>query len=214
MENPEVIPNNTAAQRRGQAIGYTVLVIISIITVLPILGLFVYIIVQGYQAISWEFLTAFPKNGMRDGGIMPAIVGTFYLTLGTAIFSIPPGIAGRGSRPSADRALRPCGGFRLGKTAFAAGAWKVELSYAPAETVVRGDVQGHGLRIHEVGVPGHSGLGRKRAPAGPRFPNPWAEGPRHPGTAGRCRRGHPRRRASDQSDASPAGECLLYHQRL
>ena len=33
-----------------------------------------------------------PINGMRDGGIWPAIVGTFYLTLGTAIFSVPLGI--------------------------------------------------------------------------------------------------------------------------
>ncbi|HMN11054.1 MAG TPA: phosphate ABC transporter permease PstA, partial [Bellilinea sp.] len=38
-------------------------------------------------------LTAMPNNGMRSGGIMPAILGTFYLTLGTAIFSVPLGIA-------------------------------------------------------------------------------------------------------------------------
>ena len=30
---------------------------------------------------------------MREGGILPAIVGTFYLTLGTAVFSVPLGIA-------------------------------------------------------------------------------------------------------------------------
>ena len=34
-----------------------------------------------------------PRDGMRQGGILPAIVGTFYLTLGTAIFSVPLGIA-------------------------------------------------------------------------------------------------------------------------
>ena len=48
---------------------------------------------QGAPAISWEFLTGFPRDGMRAGGILPAIVGTFYLTLGTAIFSVPLGIA-------------------------------------------------------------------------------------------------------------------------
>lgn len=30
---------------------------------------------------------------MRNGGIMPAIVGTLYLTIGTAIFSVPLGVA-------------------------------------------------------------------------------------------------------------------------
>jgi len=30
---------------------------------------------------------------MRQGGILPAIVGTFYLTLGTALFSVPLGVA-------------------------------------------------------------------------------------------------------------------------
>jgi phosphate transport system permease protein len=43
--------------------------------------------------ISWEFLTGMPENGMRSGGIYPAIIGTLYLTLGTALFSVPPGIA-------------------------------------------------------------------------------------------------------------------------
>ena len=57
------------------------------------MAVIIYIIVQGAPAISWEFLTAMPANGMRAGGILPAIVGTFYLTLGTAIFSVPLGIA-------------------------------------------------------------------------------------------------------------------------
>ena len=30
---------------------------------------------------------------MRAGGILPAIIGTLYLTIGTAIFSVPLGIA-------------------------------------------------------------------------------------------------------------------------
>ena len=62
-------------------------------TVLPIIAVFAYIIIQGGGAISWNFLTGFPHDGMRQGGIMPAIVGTFYLTLGTAVFSVPLGVA-------------------------------------------------------------------------------------------------------------------------
>ena len=76
-----------------ERLGYGLLGFISLLTVLPIVALIVYILIQGLPAINWTFLTAMPTDGMRSGGIFPAIVGTFYLTLGTAIFSIPPGIA-------------------------------------------------------------------------------------------------------------------------
>lgn len=51
-----------------------------------------YIISQGYTAISIEFLTEMPRNEMTRGGILPAIVGTFYLMLGSALISIPIGV--------------------------------------------------------------------------------------------------------------------------
>jgi phosphate transport system permease protein len=79
--------------RNQQKLGFGLLTLVAVITVLPIVALIVYILVQGLPAISWEFLTAMPRDGMRAGGILPAILGTFYLTLGTAIFSVPPGIA-------------------------------------------------------------------------------------------------------------------------
>jgi phosphate transport system permease protein len=73
--------------------GFTLLAALSLLTVIPIVVIVVYIIVQGAPAISWDFITKFPTNGMRSGGILPAIIGTLYLTLGTAIFSVPLGIA-------------------------------------------------------------------------------------------------------------------------
>ena len=66
--------------------------VVMVLTVLPIFLIVGYIVWQGFPAISWEFITDFPSDGMREGGILPAIVGTFYLTLGTAIFSVPLGI--------------------------------------------------------------------------------------------------------------------------
>jgi phosphate transport system permease protein len=76
-----------------QRIGFAVITLVAFLTVLPIIGTIIYIFVKGISAISVEFLTGFPSNGMREGGIYPAIVGTFYLTIGTAIFSVPLGIA-------------------------------------------------------------------------------------------------------------------------
>ena len=76
-----------------QKLGFSLLMLMTVLTIIPIVGVVIYIIVQGAPAISWEFITGFPRAGMREGGILPAIVGTFYLTLGTAIFSVPLGVA-------------------------------------------------------------------------------------------------------------------------
>ncbi len=85
--------NNRSRGKLTQLLGFNFLRVITVLTVLPIIGLIVFIIVKGAPALSWEFLSSAPSNGMKAGGILPAIVGTLYLTLGTAIFSIPLGVA-------------------------------------------------------------------------------------------------------------------------
>ena len=75
-----------------QTMGFNLLRLVTVITVIPIIGLVAYIVIKGAPAISWEFISAAPSNGMRGGGILPAIVGTLYLTLGTALFSVPIGV--------------------------------------------------------------------------------------------------------------------------
>ena len=65
-----------------------------VLVIIPLIFVIGYIVVQGAGAISWEFLSGMPRSGMREGGILPAIVGTLLLTLGTAIFSVPIGIGG------------------------------------------------------------------------------------------------------------------------
>ena len=76
-----------------QRLGISFISLVAALTMIPIIVVFGYIIFRGVPAISWQFLAAMPRDGMRAGGILPAIVGTFYLTLGTAVFSVPIGIA-------------------------------------------------------------------------------------------------------------------------
>ena len=64
----------------------------AVLVIVPIVLVILFIIMKGASVISWEFLTAPPRNGMREGGIMPALLGTIILTLGTALVSIPLGI--------------------------------------------------------------------------------------------------------------------------
>jgi phosphate transport system permease protein len=79
--------------RQTENLGFAMLRVVSVLTVLPIVAIIAFIIIRGLPAISWEFLTTMPTDGMRAGGILPAIVGTIYLTIGTAIFAVPLGIS-------------------------------------------------------------------------------------------------------------------------
>jgi len=77
-----------------QRLGFILLGLIALVVVVPILLVVGVIVVQGIGAISWEFLSAMPRDGMKAGGIFPAIVGTLLLTLGTALAAIPVGVGG------------------------------------------------------------------------------------------------------------------------
>ena len=51
------------------------------------------IVAKGAGALSWEFLATMPRDGMRAGGIFPAIVGTLELVGLTVLFALPMGVA-------------------------------------------------------------------------------------------------------------------------
>ena len=75
-----------------QRIVFVLLGLATLVVLVPILLGVGDIGYQGIGVIDWTFLTVMPKNGMKAGGILPAIVGTILLTVGTAIISIPIGV--------------------------------------------------------------------------------------------------------------------------
>jgi phosphate transport system permease protein len=81
----------TAAKIR-EKIAFSVLGLATLLIVVPILMVILYIVKNGIGAISWEFVTQAPRNGMKEGGIFPAIVGTILLVVGTMLFSLPLGV--------------------------------------------------------------------------------------------------------------------------
>ncbi len=78
--------------RRTQNIAFFFLLLATLLIVAPV-GLIVVIIIQkGLPAINWQFLSDIPRQGMRAGGIFPAIIGTVYLVAGAIIFALPIGL--------------------------------------------------------------------------------------------------------------------------
>ncbi len=61
-----------------------------ILPVLVILGVLIY---KGGPAVSIDFLFTDPENGMTEGGIFPALVGTVWLVAVALLASVPVGVA-------------------------------------------------------------------------------------------------------------------------
>ncbi|HOU36662.1 MAG TPA: phosphate ABC transporter permease PstA [Candidatus Omnitrophota bacterium] len=77
---------------RTQKIAFFLLLVATLLIVVPV-GLIVVVIIQkGWPAVNWQFLSEMPRQGMRAGGIFPAIVGTLYLVTGAILFALPIGL--------------------------------------------------------------------------------------------------------------------------
>lgn len=63
------------------------------INVLALVGICIFLVVQGLPALNWTFLTEPPRNMMTEGGIFPCIMGTALLALGSLCISFPLGVA-------------------------------------------------------------------------------------------------------------------------
>lgn len=80
-------------RQASERLAFALITLAALVTVAPIVLVVGYIAWKGMPAISFEFLSDFPRQGMRAGGILPAIVGTLYLTFGTAVVAVPLGVA-------------------------------------------------------------------------------------------------------------------------
>jgi phosphate transport system permease protein len=67
--------------------------VMTYLIVFVIASIIIKILWNGLPVINWEFLTTMPRRGGSEGGILPAIVGTLALSLGTVVVALPLGMA-------------------------------------------------------------------------------------------------------------------------
>lgn len=79
-------------KKNGENIFKYIIGIIGFLTILPIFIILGFISIKGIMSINFDFLFSMPTDGMRNGGIFPAIIGSIYLTIGTILFAVPFGI--------------------------------------------------------------------------------------------------------------------------
>jgi phosphate transport system permease protein len=75
-----------------QALAFWVLRIFSFSILFILIAILGFIVFEGCSALSWEFLSKMPEDGMTKGGIFPAIVGTIYLVGLSMLFAFPVGL--------------------------------------------------------------------------------------------------------------------------
>jgi phosphate transport system permease protein len=76
----------------SQKFSYTLLCFTTILAIAPVILMFFIIIKNGASAISWEFLSSMPKDGMHGGGILPAILGTLSIVSCAIMITLPVGV--------------------------------------------------------------------------------------------------------------------------
>lgn len=80
------------SKKISEFIAFSLFRAISFMVVAILFVILAFIVVRGIKVINWEFLTSMPKEGMTGGGILPAIVGTFCLVIGSMLFAFPVGV--------------------------------------------------------------------------------------------------------------------------
>jgi len=80
------------SRKLKEKIGFGFLAAFTLLAIIPVLGIIGYLVLQGWPALTWEFLTQPPRKFLQEGGIFPAIIGTLGLTLGTIVFALPLGV--------------------------------------------------------------------------------------------------------------------------
>ncbi|WP_291991326.1 phosphate ABC transporter permease PstA [Candidatus Accumulibacter sp. ACC007] len=66
--------------------------LMTLMLIAPVLIILGTLIHKGGGAISWEFLFTAPTDGMRTGGVLPALLGTVWLVMVALLLSVPIGI--------------------------------------------------------------------------------------------------------------------------
>ena len=79
-------------KERTEALAKAVFGLMAAAMILPLVLIVGYLVVRAWPSLGWEFLVDVPKNGMRDGGIWPAFVGTLYLVGISLVVSTPIGV--------------------------------------------------------------------------------------------------------------------------
>ena len=91
--NPNPWPDNRRGRAFFQQVVFGLFRVAAVVNGLALLIVVTFLVAKGYRAITWTFLTQPPMDSMTKGGILPCIIGTLCLSLGSMLVALPIGVA-------------------------------------------------------------------------------------------------------------------------
>jgi len=88
-----MLPSSGRARGRAQNVMFFFLRGVAACNVLALMGVCGFLFYNGLPALNWEFISQSPRNMMTEGGILPCIIGTAILSLGSLLLAFPLGVA-------------------------------------------------------------------------------------------------------------------------
>ena len=93
VENQFLETELNVKAKRTETLFRILFMVMAGLLILPVLIILTTLVVKGGSIISFEFLFSNPTNGMTEGGIFPALLGTVWLVSVALIISVPVGVA-------------------------------------------------------------------------------------------------------------------------
>jgi phosphate transport system permease protein len=93
MYLPEKSNRLKPSRRISQSIMFNLFRLSAVINGAALVVVVGFLISKGWRAINWTFLTQMPTDSMTKGGILPCIVGTLIISLGSIAIALPIGVA-------------------------------------------------------------------------------------------------------------------------
>jgi len=93
VENQFIETELNVSAKRTEKLFRILFMLMAGLLILPVLIILTTLIVKGSSIISFEFLFSNPTNGMTEGGIFPALLGTVWIVGVALVISVPVGVA-------------------------------------------------------------------------------------------------------------------------
>ncbi|MEC7882397.1 MAG: phosphate ABC transporter, permease protein PstA, partial [Verrucomicrobiota bacterium] len=84
--------NLVLKKERNEKVAKGVFFSMTLAMIVPLLLIVSFLVYKAWPSLSFSFIFDMPENGMKEGGIWPAFLGTLYLVIISLVIAAPIGV--------------------------------------------------------------------------------------------------------------------------